>query len=46
MELAAVTVDPEQARRRRVRRSALLWALIAAGFYAGFIVLTLVRGWK
>ena len=33
-----------RARRRRVRRSALFWALIAAVFYLGFIVLTLVRG--
>jgi hypothetical protein len=45
MESAAVTAD-EEARRRRVRRSALLWALIAAGFYVGFILLTLVRGAK
>jgi hypothetical protein len=33
-------------QRRRVRRSALLWGLIAAAFYFGFIVLTLVRGAK
>jgi len=33
-------------QRRRVRRSALLWALIAAAFYVGFIILTLVRGSK
>jgi hypothetical protein len=30
-------------RQRRVRRAALLWGLIAAGFYVGFIILTLVR---
>ena len=36
----------EAVRRRRVRRSALLFALIAAAFYLGFIVMTLVRGWK
>ena len=36
----------EAGRRRRVRRSALLFALLAAGFYFGFIVLTLVRGAK
>jgi hypothetical protein len=35
-----------QARRRRVRRSALLWAGIAAAFYLAFIVMALVRGWK
>ena len=33
-------------QRRRVRRSAWLWALIAAAFYLGFIVLSLVRGAK
>jgi hypothetical protein len=31
---------------RRVRRSALLWGLIALAFYLGFILMTLVRGWK
>jgi hypothetical protein len=36
----------EAERRRRVRRSALLFALIAAAFYFGFILMTLVRGWK
>ena len=41
---AVLSVDP--ARRRRVRRSALLWGLIAAGFYFGFIVLILVRAAK
>jgi hypothetical protein len=33
-------------RRRRVRRSALVWALVAGAFYLGFIALTLVRGGK
>jgi hypothetical protein len=33
-------------QRRRVRRSALVWSLIAAAFYLGFIILTLVRGTK
>jgi hypothetical protein len=43
----AHTAPPhETERRRRVRRSALLFALIAAAFYLGFIVMTLVRGWK
>jgi hypothetical protein len=41
------TAAPHEARRRRrVRRSALLFALIAAAFYFAFIVMTLVRGWK
>ncbi len=36
---------PDEAwRRQRLRRSALLFALIAAVFYIGFIVVTLVRG--
>jgi len=33
-------------QRRRVRRSALLWALIAAAFYLGFIIMALLRGAK
>ena len=37
-------VDREQ--RRRVRRSALLWALVAAGFYVGFIIFAVVRAGK
>jgi hypothetical protein len=37
---AAPVISPQQ---RRVRRAALTWALIAAGFYVGFIILTLVR---
>jgi predicted nucleic acid-binding Zn ribbon protein len=39
-ELMAVDGDEQ---RRRVRRSALLWAGIAAAFYVGFIVMMLVR---
>jgi hypothetical protein len=38
---AAVDAD---ARRRRVRRSAILFAMIAAAFYFGFIAMMLVRG--
>ena len=41
---AMVPADPTL--RQRVRRSALIWSLVAAGFYFGFIVLTLVRGSK
>jgi hypothetical protein len=32
------------ARRRSVRRSAIVLTLIAAGFYFGFIAMMLVRG--
>jgi len=31
-------------RRKRVRRSALVLALIAAAFYFGFIIMSIVRG--
>jgi hypothetical protein len=45
--MAAVGIEQgTSGQRRRVRRSALLWALIAAAFYVGFIILTLVRGSK
>jgi hypothetical protein len=41
------SVPPHEAERRlRVRRSVLVFALIAAAFYLGFIVMTLVRGAK
>jgi hypothetical protein len=33
-------------RRRRVRRSALLFALVAAAFYVGFIVMMVARGMR
>lgn len=36
----------QDARRRSVRRTALVFTLIAAGFYFGFIVMMLVRGSK
>jgi len=40
---AALLSAESQARRRRVRNSAILWALVAGAFYLGFIVLSLVR---
>jgi hypothetical protein len=36
----------QRTQQRRLRRSVLLWALVAGSFYVGFIILTLVRGWK
>jgi hypothetical protein len=36
----------EAGRRRRVRRSAIAFAVIAAAFYLGFIAMMLVRGAK
>lgn len=46
--MAAVLPDAADAdaRRRRVRNSAILFSLIAAGFYLGFIVMVLVRAAK
>jgi hypothetical protein len=36
----------DEEKRKRVRRSAILFGLIALAFYIGFIVMTLVRGSK
>ena len=44
MEPAGAVSAGEAERQRRVRRSAVLFAVIAAGFYLGFIALVLVRG--
>jgi len=44
--MSATGMEAGTEQRRRVRRSALLWALIAAAFYLGFIVLALTRGMK
>jgi predicted nucleic acid-binding Zn ribbon protein len=44
--MAASHLELSEQQRRRVRRSALMWALVAAAFYLGFIVLSLVRAAK
>jgi len=45
--IAALAGPAQQAaRRRRVRRSALVCVAIAAAFYLGFILLILTRGGK
>ncbi len=44
--MSATGMEASAEQRRRVRRSALLWALIAAAFYLGFIVLALLRSTK
>jgi len=44
MQTADVTAGAE--RRRRIRRSALVWALIAVGFYVGFILMAVLRSVK
>jgi hypothetical protein len=44
--MPAPEIAAAEERRRRVRRSALVWSLFAAAFYVGFIILTLVRGTK
>ena len=45
MSAATLAPDPadEAERRRRVRRSAILFAVIAAAFYFGFIAMMLMR---
>jgi hypothetical protein len=40
---AELMAQESEERQRRVRRSALLWLSVAAAFYFGYIVLTLVR---
>jgi hypothetical protein len=45
--MAAVLMSAdERDRRRRVRNSAIFWALVAGAFYVGFMVLLVVRGSK
>ena len=44
--MAATDLEVSAQQRRRVRRSALLWGLIAAAFYMAFIVMAVVRGTK
>ena len=41
--MSGASLAADTARRRRVRRSAIAWGLVAAAFYTAFIVLTLVR---
>jgi hypothetical protein len=38
--------DMDEHTRKRVRRTAIVFGLVALAFYFGFIVLTLVRGSK
>jgi len=33
----------EAAQKKRIRRSALTWTLVAIGFFVGFIALTVYR---
>jgi hypothetical protein len=41
-----VIQSDEATRRRKIRRSAILFALIAAAFYFGFIVMSVIRATK
>jgi uncharacterized membrane protein (DUF485 family) len=36
-------VDEDLERRKRIRRTAFLLALVALSFYAGFILLSVIR---
>jgi uncharacterized membrane protein (DUF485 family) len=38
----AKAMDPDQERRRRVRRTAVILALIALTFYVGYIVMAMI----
>jgi hypothetical protein len=40
----ALSPAEEAERRRRVRRSVVVLALVAAAFYVGFILLAVTRG--
>ena len=44
MGIALTQDDEAEKRKRGVRRTALVFGLIALFFYIGFIVLTVVRG--
>jgi hypothetical protein len=36
-------IESDEARRRKVRRTAIVFGLIAAAFYLGFIVMSVLR---
>ncbi len=40
---AQLQTDADRERRKRVRRSTLLFSLIAFGFYLAFIIMAVVR---
>ena len=40
----ALSPDEEADRRKRIRRSFIVLALVAAAFYFGFILLAVTRG--
>ena len=41
-----MATDPDQERRKRVRRTALILAIIAAAFYVGYIVMSMIEASK
>ncbi len=38
-----MATDPDQERRRRVRRTAVILAIIAIAFYVGYIVMSMIE---
>jgi hypothetical protein len=46
VEFTAVADVDANERKRRIRRSAILFGGIALAFYLAFIVMTLIRGWR
>jgi hypothetical protein len=45
MRTTGTASDIEADRKKRIRRSAMLYGGIALAFYAAYIVMALVRGW-
>lgn len=41
-----MATDPDQERRKRVRRTAAILALIALAFYVGYIVMSMIEASK
>jgi hypothetical protein len=42
--MPALNPEEQAERRKRIRRSVIVLALVAAAFYIGFIVLAVTRG--
>lgn len=41
-----MAIDDTTARRKRIRRSAMLYGGVALAFYLAYIIMALVRGWR
>jgi hypothetical protein len=45
MRTSGTPSDIEAERKKRIRRSAMLYGGIALAFYLAYVVMALVRGW-